>query len=509
MRQAEIAGGKKWIDDDVARGSSWEEGIQVEERKLQEYLHQKKQTMMLQSAKSSLGHTLELMPTSTAQDGVVHFGDSLMLRSGCTEGLLVGDVAAGVQIGDSGRMGFPVYTGPMMKNCPRNVLTISRVRDDDGFENDGHLHYGQVMRLGASPQLYSERPTYLHASAPGQVGDGAIAAAGLGPGEAFISLLPRAAEGTHWRAWPGNSHGRSRSMGGRVALGTPLRLESVATGCELQSESTVLMTNYGNEWRVFGCTPAASSTSRAPSALWSFVDSQWIDGLVASARDSDSRQLTSIERQFDSGELLQDPLRKAEKDLLTLEDEGADVYAVVLRIYPLLRRAGMHVVRRLRSMCKEADVAGDGSLPLRTFQGVICYLGIRLAEGEVVQLAKLFEIETGIIDYVRFFRMMEPTVQDARMAVVKDAYNKLKCSGGGEVCASDLYGKWNPRSHPDVQRGHIAEAEALDDFLRQWDIVTADGIVTYDVFLDYYRDVSAAVENDDLFVELVRSAWGL
>lgn len=40
-----------------------------------------------------------------------------------------------------------------------------------------------------------------------------------------------------------------------------------------------------------------------------------------------------------------------------------------------------------------------------------------------------------------------------------------------------------------------------------WDTQLADGIVTFDEFCDYYRDVSASIDSDDYFVEMMKSAW--
>jgi len=73
-----------------------------------------------------------------------------------------------------------------------------------------------------------------------------------------------------------------------VKLGDPVQLESVAAGFELVSDRTVIMTTYGNEYRVFGATtqaPVAPGTSKgaAPDNQWMFIDSDWADGVIQSA----------------------------------------------------------------------------------------------------------------------------------------------------------------------------------------------------------------------------------
>lgn len=275
------------------------------------------------------------------------------------------------------------------------------------------------------------------------------------------------------------------------------------------------MNHYGNEWRVFGSSVADNPMPSA--ATWSFVDSAWADGIVQAARTrhvmeaSAARDIAGLDAGPDPAELLFNPVAAADHELAVLEREIAD-YSVLLRMYPQLRRSGMHQVRRLRRMCMSADVDKSGCLPARTFEGVLSWVGLRVQEGELQKLINLFEVDphTGVLDYRGFFKYMEANMSEVRVTVVEDAYAKLqKLANGGSVEVRDLQQNWNPRCHPEVQSGAITEVEAVEEFLNQWDIASSDGMVSYDVFLDYYRDVSMAVEQGEVFVDIVRKAWDL
>lgn len=63
--------------------------------------------------------------------------------------------------------------------------------------------------------------------------------------------------------------------------------------------------------------------------------------------------------------------------------------------------------------------------------------------------------------------------------------------------------------HPDVQQKRRSEVEILEEFLSEWDVKRADGVVVWDDFLDYYSDVSLAIDDDLIFVEMVRRTWRL
>ena len=45
--------------------------------------------------------------------------------------------------------------------------------------------------------------------------------------------------------------------------------------------------------------------------------------------------------------------------------------------------------------------------------------------------------------------------------------------------------------------------------MSQWDTIKKDGIVTPEEWEDYYKDVSASIDDDDYFELMLRNAWHL
>jgi len=498
--------------------ASWADGVQVEGQRLQAYLQQRQHTLMMKGAAEVLKHTLEPIPTTDAQDGCVHFGDSLLLRSHGTGGLLQADVADQIQVQEGSRApvaSASLSTGSMLAACPRNTFTVSRVHDDDEFGTSCFLHYGQVIRLGTSPQL-QDQPLYLHSSG-NTGGNGATNGNTLGEGETLVCLYPRAPASTHWRVLRAEaSSDETNGAAEPVALGAQIHLENVATGSSVSSDTGVRTTSYGNEWRVFG----VESGSTGSTSAWSFVNSNWAEDLVDEARRAGGAGTARAAvlgvvapSGADPGELLLNPVARAEHDLRTLRSEGkTKAYEVLARLYPQLRRSGMHGVRRLRRMCTSADTGGRGMLRIQTFLGHLTAFDLRINTEERDQLLELFgeEADNNYVDYRRFFALMAPSMLGVREGAVQDAYAKLRDrSAGGLVEVAMLQRSWDPCCHPDVQKGKLQQSEAMQDFLQQWDITSADGLVSSEAFMDYYHDVSAAVESDEAFVELVRRGWGL
>ena len=52
----------------------------------------------------------------------------------------------------------------------------------------------------------------------------------------------------------------------------------------------------------------------------------------------------------------------------------------------------------------------------------------------------------------------------------------------------------------------MTEEQVLGDFLNLWD-KSRDGVVTWEEFLDYYKDISVGIDRDDYFELMMRNAW--
>merc|ERR1712134_201765 len=57
-----------------------------------------------------------------------------------------------------------------------------------------------------------------------------------------------------------------------------------------------------------------------------------------------------------------------------------------------------------------------------------------------------------------------------------------------------------------VQTGEMSVDDVKADFMNSWDQEESDP-VTYREFLEYYKDVSSAIEDDEYFEMLMRSTW--
>merc|ERR1712224_1129323 len=92
---------------------------------------------------------------------------------------------------------------------------------------------------------------------------------------------------------------------------------------------------------------------------------------------------------------------------------------------------------------------------------------------------------------------------------IRGVRGKLNQTGNGTVELNDLQGVYNGTMHPKVLAGEMTEDEVLADFMKQWDTLEADGIVTFEEFCEYYKDVSCSIDDDEYFELMIRNAWKL
>lgn len=74
---------------------------------------------------------------------------------------------------------------------------------------------------------------------------------------------------------------------------------------------------------------------------------------------------------------------------------------------------------------------------------------------------------------------------------------------------SDFQEIFDASAHPDAVSGKKTPAQIQREFLAKWFKQDIDSIVTWEEFLDFYRDVSSSVDRDEYFDLLLRNTWKL
>jgi hypothetical protein len=77
------------------------------------------------------------------------------------------------------------------------------------------------------------------------------------------------------------------------------------------------------------------------------------------------------------------------------------------------------------------------------------------------------------------------------------------------VTISDLDKYYDVSQNPDVVLDKKSKEEALLEFITSWEGGQKESIVTREQFQEYYADVSAAVEREQQFADIINKGWKL
>lgn len=149
-------------------------------------------------------------------------------------------------------------------------------------------------------------------------------------------------------------------------------------------------------------------------------------------------------------------------------------------------------------------------MDMMEFDRVLRDYGLVWSDAQIGVIFDRFDkSHTGSISFDEFLNEARGPMSSRRYNVVLTAFEVLDSTRSGEVAVSQLRSRYSPQQHPDVITGKRTATAMRLEFLAT--IETALGAekskVTPTEFVEYYRSVSASIDNDDYFEFLLLSAW--
>ncbi|OMJ86586.1 hypothetical protein SteCoe_11872 [Stentor coeruleus] len=123
------------------------------------------------------------------------------------------------------------------------------------------------------------------------------------------------------------------------------------------------------------------------------------------------------------------------------------------------------------------------------------------------------EQNTGKINYKDFIKYLEGPMSSFRVDVVKKAYEKIAAENH-PVNVSTIGQYFNAAAHPDVRSSKKTKDDVINEFIGSFEshhgmFGSKNSPVGLGEFLEYYAYVSAVVENDVYFDQVLNSCWRL
>lgn len=233
----QLTGGPKYHH--ATRIGNWNEDSELEEIRLKDFLAQKEGGMLKVTAKQQqLEECLRPAELSDSPDGLLHFGQRVMLFSQQSQGFLSVNPYDGVTKSSEA---FMLTTSGRSEPAVRNVFILDRADGNDGYDDDV-VHYGQNVRCVIAPfGGKMVNPTFMHSEMVT-----ALAAAKFSRHQEVTAISEPNGE-TKWQLLYPDVNNRFEMEGEPVPAGSPLCLRHVQTGSFLASDEIPYANIFGPE----------------------------------------------------------------------------------------------------------------------------------------------------------------------------------------------------------------------------------------------------------------------
>lgn len=167
--------------------------------------------------------------------------------------------------------------------------------------------------------------------------------------------------------------------------------------------------------------------------------------------------------------------------------------------------AGIHSLGRIFRLMDEDDNRRISPDELKI--GLEHY-GLYMDDSKIQELLTAVDKDkTGKMNITEFIIAIRGTINARRQKMIDMAFKVLDKTGDGTITIDDIVGTYDVSHDPEVLAGNTEPDSALKLFLSNFDGVDQNGIVTNKEFTEYYRSISASIDNDDYFELMIRNAW--
>eukprot|EP00667_Euglena_gracilis_P020733 EG_transcript_22495 len=175
----------------------------------------------------------------------------------------------------------------------------------------------------------------------------------------------------------------------------------------------------------------------------------------------------------------------------------------------IVLHGGLYGFRTLEGILQEAAPAEDDGLARDDLLAALRRLGLTPSDFEMHTLMRHFGSDVdALLGRRQFITGISCKLNDFRRHLLVDLYGLLRHVCGGPVTVQGLADLFDAAEHPLVQAGRVTAEAAQRDMVAAWHRPLGH-VISQDEFLEYWGDVSAAVDDDEWFELSIRNPWHL
>jgi len=132
-------------------------------------------------------------------------------------------------------------------------------------------------------------------------------------------------------------------------------------------------------------------------------------------------------------------------------------------------------------------------------------LGVNITKQEAMQMMNYLDKNgEGYVNYEEFLIGLR-----VRQDVVDEAFKKIDKNGNGTIEMNEVKMIYNAKLHPKVIEGKMIEEEVCIEFLRDFADANSDGKICKKEWDDHYAAISSLIDEDQMFVGIMKELWEL
>jgi Ca2+-binding EF-hand superfamily protein len=174
---------------------------------------------------------------------------------------------------------------------------------------------------------------------------------------------------------------------------------------------------------------------------------------------------------------------------------------------------GIGALKQLSCVFRKMDIDYSKKICFQELALGVKTYNLNFSNNDLHELFQILDRDgNGQIDFKEFMDLLTPPMNETRIKVINEAFDKLDVNGDGAIQLDDLKIVYaaNARNHPNYRSGQWTEEQTLQFFLDGLDTPgSPDGKVTRQEFMNYYAEVSATVDDDSYFDMTMRAVYDL
>jgi hypothetical protein len=540
----QMAGGAKYSAS--TRIGNWQEEISLEEAKVENFRKRSATgSLSLRKLENKMAICNENVPLTYSSDGYLRFGDTIMLQHATSGSILACDPFEQVQISQDTCFVTTIANPTTLQAKARNTFRIMRppkhLQNITDREDDSIIRVGQPFILACSEALLIP-PATANASNFGNMLLPTLYLCSTKKNErtatkrsnrqmVFMNTVLDA-DAIWFVSIPskGKANGTEKflSIGSPMSISVPYQLTHRQTNMYLTCDTTFrISTEFGVEYECYADRSTAygkiglmvsefkglstSQTLSKPDAQnfsWNFVTSNDPDNSRAEsspANRTSNSNASPFSRTLAEGTL--PPVATSENILKSIQEfiasKGIDAYWN-LRLF-------------LLSLNKKLNVSNYSKIDRVDLKNALVEWGINIFSNYTSRyldmiLDSVDKGKLGLIDLKDFFALIHSQENSSKRekSLINIFATVIDPEGRNNVAVGDLRQKFHGEDHPLVSMGGYDEQYAFEHILQCTSIPLTKNEshkFTLAMFTDYYLDLSAAIEDDEYFLGIVRSNW--